>query len=570
MIRQETMRINSHQENRGLRVAAYIRISTDSSDQENSYEIQEQHFRGMLSGNPDWMPAGIYSDYGISGTDREKRTGFRRMLRHCGEGKIDRIFCKSISRFARNTADFMIVLKILKEHHVTVYFEKECLDTSSEASTFILTTLGAIAQEESRSISENIRWGMAKRFPRGDVRNQKLYGYRYSGKMVVNKSGYQYREIEIVEEEAKIVRRIFEQVAAGERYVSIARMLNQEKIPAPECSGRERGAHPGKGRLRNGIQEGWTARHISQMVHLERYVGDVLAQKTYTADFLTHRVRLNKGELQQYRIRNHHPAIVDRKLYEKAMEVVKENGTIYGGRWKKRRPRAFSGRLICGQCGRFYHVRNTHRYPIWFCPSSTLNNGMDVCQSERIYEEQILLMLQKAVLERFGTAEGGGMARLCSRMESVQYQDGMEEERAFLGKQISAVSLGNERRRKQIALLRQDEKDEMEREQSRLLEGEAEEKALRLRCAAMEEYWEELEADYSCRERTIGWLRGLSSGKNGMDEFLNSLTDDCARSLFLSVRIDSPFRFSVRWFDGVRTEVEMETNVEDHRRHRSS
>ena len=98
-----------------------------------------------------------------------------------------------------------------------------------------------------------------------------------------------------------------------------------------------------------------------------------------------------------------------------------------------------------------------------------------------------------------------------------------EEERAFLGKQISAVSLGNERRRKQIALLRQDEKDEMEREQSRLLAGEAEEKALRLRLAAMEEYWEELEADYSCRERTIGWLRGLSGGKNGMDELLNSL-----------------------------------------------
>ena len=148
-----------------LRVAAYIRVSTDSDDQENSYETQDKYFTSLLQQNPDWTSAGVYADYGISGTNKERRTGYKRLLRHCQEGKIDRIVCKSISRFARNTSDFMTALDILHDNHVTILFEKENLDTQDSASNFILTTLAAIAQEESRTFSTNLQWSNQKRFP---------------------------------------------------------------------------------------------------------------------------------------------------------------------------------------------------------------------------------------------------------------------------------------------------------------------------------------------------------------------------------------------------------------------
>ena len=146
-----------------LNVAAYIRVSTDMSDQENSYETQEKYFNQLIENNPAWNAVGVYSDYGISGTSKEKRTGFRRLMRHCKDGKIDRIVCKSISRFARNTADFMSALDVLHDCGVTILFEKENLDTADPTSDFILTTLAAIAQEESRSISSNIRLGQKMR-----------------------------------------------------------------------------------------------------------------------------------------------------------------------------------------------------------------------------------------------------------------------------------------------------------------------------------------------------------------------------------------------------------------------
>lgn len=168
-----------------LNVAAYIRVSTDSSDQENSYETQERYFHQLIENNPDWNPIGVYSDYGISGTVKDKRVGFKRLLRHCRERKIDRIVCKSISRFSRNTADFMTALNTLHDNNVTILFEKENLDTADPTSDFILTTLAAIAQEESRSISRNINLGNKMRYPRGEVKNMVIYGYRYNGKMLI-------------------------------------------------------------------------------------------------------------------------------------------------------------------------------------------------------------------------------------------------------------------------------------------------------------------------------------------------------------------------------------------------
>ena len=170
-----------------VRVAAYIRVSSTNPAQEDSYEMQERYFMSLLARSTGWTSAGIYSDHGISATSREKRTGFNRLLRHCKQGKIDRVICKSISRFARNTQDFLVALRTLKENGVTILFEREAMDTADAYSEFILTTLAAIAQEESRSISANIAWSNQKRFPAGNVCNKDIYGYEFRNERAYSK-----------------------------------------------------------------------------------------------------------------------------------------------------------------------------------------------------------------------------------------------------------------------------------------------------------------------------------------------------------------------------------------------
>lgn len=338
-----------------INVAAYIQVSTDSANQENSYETQELYFDRLIESNADWDSAGIYSDYGLSGTNKEKRPGFRRMMRHCQEGRIDRIVCKSISRFARNTADFLASLNALRDNRVTIFFEKEKLDTADPNSEFILTTLGAIAQEESRSISGNINLSNEMRFSKGDVPNEVIYGYQYSGEKLTTDSGYQYKGIKIKQDEAEAVHRIFTEVSVGYAFTDIAKHLNLDGIPNPESpSSILRKSKSKKGQLNSNLDEGWTARHISQIIRNERYSGDVLIRKTYTADYLTHTVKTNNGEATQYLVKNHHAAIIDRDLYEQVQKVRCVNQSLYDHAYSKRMPHAFTKRLICGECGRFF------------------------------------------------------------------------------------------------------------------------------------------------------------------------------------------------------------------------
>ena len=600
-----------------LNVAAYIRVSTDMSDQENSYETQERYFNQLIESNPDWNAVGVYSDYGISGTSKEKRTGFRRLLRHCKEGKIDRIVCKSISRFARNTADFMTALDTLHDSGVTILFEKENLDTADPTSDFILTTLAAIAQEESRSISGNIRLGQKMRFPKGEVPNKIMYGYRYNGKTVTMESGYEYKDIEIVEEEAKVVRRIFQEVADGRAYTEIARGLNRDKIPAPVTSAVEaRKKNSKKGQLNSDLEDGWTGRNIGQIIQSERYTGAVLIQKVFTPDYLTHEVRQNKGEVPQYFVRNHHPAIIDEDLFETVQEIRKGNSASRGRENEERKPRAFSQRLICGECGRFFHVTNTNNNPIWRCPTSSQTTGKRICHAEKVYEEQVVRAFRKAILERFrlivspihdnvevadimsGRFRDGYdnftpeadffVGQMLARLESIQKLDFMERDRAFYKKQIVAVQTSMESTKKKIRLLKSqvdvmqtrlellgdemidpasiEEKKKLIKklEQSIQTDGENEQK-LTEQLDYMETYWDELEDDYERREKAIAWMRNLPAGQEGTIAFLNGVTEEHCKAFVLSITIHSPLKYTVHWFDDTKTEVQMDSNIEDYR-----
>lgn len=601
-----------------MRVAAYIRVSTESSNQEDSYETQQLYFTELLRNHPGWISAGVYSDYGISGTSKERRTGFHRLLRHCGEGRIDRIITKSISRFARNTRDFLKALDVLKENHVTIVFEKEHLDTAIAQNELMLTAFGAIAQEESRSISANIQWGIQKRYPRGEARNIPIYGYRYitneEDAYRTTENGYSFRQIEVVEEEAAVVRRIFSEIADGNTYVAVARNLNFDHVPTPETpymmKWRQMDETP-PGRLNAGLDEGWTARHISQIIRLERYAGDVLLQKTYKPDYKSHRVVRNRGEREQYYVKNHHPAIISRELYQ-TVEEIRSINSAQCGNYGAKRKYPFSGRLVCAHCGRFYRTRNRKRRPVWYCASTGQNNGRPVCSAGRIYEEQLVRMCRQAVIERFQiapeilrdtaeqpdifsgnytavdfqfyTGSEGLVQDLLQKMEVIQKADEMEHDRCFQKNRIARkrdeIDAWNQtvetlKSNLEVQQMRQGFlQEEVSLSWCRTLEEQLadaeeilsakqkEEQELEGQLAYMEKYWTDLEADYEWRKRAIAWMRTLPEGRPGIVEFLNGLTDEYIKAFILSIEVTSPLKYRVRWFDDTWSDVEMCSNVE--------
>ena len=474
---------------------------------------------------------------------------------------------------------------------------------------------GAIAQEESRSISGNINLGNKMRFKRGDVRNVDIYGYRYNGEMITSESGYKYKAVEIVKEEAVVIRRIFQEVAEGFSFADIARKLNREHIPAPESSAQKlRKVKSKKGQLNSELDTGWTNGRIAGMIRNERYTGDVLVQKSYTADYLSHEVRKNKGEVQQYYIKDHHPAIVSRELFEKVQKIV--NAKSDSHKREEKTQWAFSGRLICGSCGRFFNVRNRNLNPIWFCPSAKQNNGKSICHAESVYEEQIVRVIRRAVIERFQLSSApirddvsvadimsGRYAentdfltheaddfviQMQARLENLQKIDFMERDRCFYKKQIIALQKDAEAAHKRMSLLQSqkdametrrdllgdetideaaltERKEEIERLRKRIEQDETEAQKLEDKLDYLEDYWDELEDDYDRREEAVQWMRQLPKGREGTVAFLNGLTGEHCKAFILSITVYSPLKYSVHWFDDTRTKVEMDSNIEDFR-----
>lgn len=608
-----------------LRVAAYIRVSSDHDDQEGSYETQRIYFEELLAQNPDWISAGVYADYGISGTSSEGRTGYNRLMRHCRDGKIDRIVTKSISRFSRNTRDFLKAIDILKANNITIVFEKEHLDTAISQNDLMLTAFGAVAQEESRVISANIRWGLEKRRRRGETRNIPIYGYRYAegeDSVEITPGGYSFRKVVICEEEAKTVRRIFEKIAEGRKYSEIARELNFNHVPAPNAAAlRKRRSVAGmqEGKLNPELEEGWTPRHIGQIIRLERYAGDVRMGKTYTPDYKTHRAVINKGEMEQYYVKNHHPAIISRELFEQAQLVLQINALRVRDRKRNTVKYPFSGRLVCGHCGRFYHTRNRDSSPVWQCSSTLYNSGKRVCTAEKIYETQIYRMCRKAVMARFalssasagketgqemtdilreettGTSytrndkgftsgNSGLVGKLLDILETIQESDSMEYDRSFLYRQISDAIDETDRAGQILESLRasyeakqmrrdilheeiteeqlSDIREHIVQAERKLRESNEYAEQLRRQLDHMERYWTSLETDYEWRKKTIDWMKTLPDGPEGTGEFLDGLNTDYVRALILSIEVDSPVKFRIHWFDDVVTDVEMYYDVE--------
>ena len=342
---------SSVQATRKLRVAAYARVSTDHEEQLTSYEAQVDYYTRYITSNPDWEFAGMYADEGISATSTAKRDGFKRMIQDALDGKFDRLLTKSVSRFARNTVDSLTMIRKLKEKGVGVTFEKENIDTLDSKGELLITLMSSLAQEESRSISENTTWGQRKRFSDGKVSLPYSHFLGYdrgeNGEPVIN------------EEEAQIVRFIYKLFLDGKSPSVIARLLTQKGIPTPGGCKR------------------WQCTTVDSILTNEKYKGDALLQKTFTVDFLTKKMKKNEGEVQSYYVKGSHPAIVSEEVFELAQSEFRRR------RESGRRicsSHIFASKLICGECGgvfgsKVWNSNTKYRRVIWQCNRKYGKNG---------------------------------------------------------------------------------------------------------------------------------------------------------------------------------------------------
>ena len=348
-----------------VRVAAYARVSTDTEEQANSYEAQVDYYTNHIQNNPQWEYVDVYADQDRTGTSTKGREGFNRMIADALDGKIDLILVKSVSRFARNTVDTLETVRKLKERGIEVFFEKENIRTLDSKGEVLLTILSSLAQDESRNISENVTWGIRKRFA--------------DGKLIIpytNFLGYQKGKDgnpEIVPKEAETVRRIYKCFLEGQSLKGIASMLTQEGVETP-CGG-----------------EKWHANSVKSILQSEKYMGAALLQKTYTIDFLTKRQIANNGAVAQYYVENSHPPIVSKEIYQLVQAEFKrrENnkGVSYGDR-------ELSGKIVCGECGGVYgskvwHSTDKYRRVVWQCNGKYKNKGKKACSVPHIKEETV-------------------------------------------------------------------------------------------------------------------------------------------------------------------------------------
>ncbi|KAF5067259.1 hypothetical protein DSECCO2_255510 [anaerobic digester metagenome] len=315
-------------EEKKLRVVAYCRVSTRLEKQESSYEAQLKYYSDKIASNPKWNCVGIYSDQGKPATSTKLRDSFNDMLADCYDGKIDMILTKSISRFARNTVDFLRIIRELKKQQIRIVFEKGNIDTMNGTGELLITILSSQAQEESRNLSENTRWGIVRKFEQGIVRinHTRFMGYTKNsdGKLVV------------VPEEAEVVRKIFDLFLQGLVVSRIAKALEEQGIKTATNNDK------------------WHRSTIHKMLQCEKYMGDAMLQKTYTVDFLSKKRVLNDGIAKRYYIKNNHEPIISREQYYQVQEELKRRKNEYakGTRYSSKYP--LSGLITCGECGSRY------------------------------------------------------------------------------------------------------------------------------------------------------------------------------------------------------------------------
>lgn len=331
-----------------IRVCAYVRVSTTNEKQQDSLKNQTEHYQNKIDRNPDYINCGIYSDSGISGI-KSDRAGLNALIKQAREGTIDLVLTKSISRLARKTELLLRIVRELKELGVGIIFEEQNISTLSAEGELMLTVLGAIAEEERKAVSENIKWAVQKRYQAGNgmVDTNKLLGYDKD----------KQKNLVIDEEQAQIIRRIFKLFLENLNGNQIASILNQENIPTYN-------------------NQSWSSQRILRIISNEKYKGDFLMQKSFVSD--TGRQIINRGEKPKYYLENAHPSIISKEDWEEAQKI-REN--------RKTKPYPYTGKIKCPYCGasliRYVHEKTRVS---WIC-ATYLQKGKEVCKGARIKEE---------------------------------------------------------------------------------------------------------------------------------------------------------------------------------------
>ena len=358
-----------------LRVAAYCRVSTDSDEQATSYEAQVEHYTEYIKKNPEWEFAGIYADDGISGTSTKNRDEFNRMIDDCEAGNIDMIITKSISRFARNTLDCLKYIRHLKDKNIPVYFEKESINTMDAKGEVLLTIMASLAQQESQSLSQNVKLGLQFRYQNGQVQvnHNRFLGYTKdeNGNLIIDP------------EQAETVKRIYREYLEGSSMDKIAAGLEKDGILT------------GAGKPR------WHTSTINKILRNEKYIGDALLQKTYTTDFLNKTRVKNTGIVPQYYVEGNHEAIIPKDIYMRVQEELVRRRVVKTSKNGKKRSyscnHCFSQIVICGDCGEMFrriHWNNRGcKSIVWRCISRLEPTGLK-CHARTVNE----LDLQEAVV----------------------------------------------------------------------------------------------------------------------------------------------------------------------------
>lgn len=467
-----------------LLVAAYCRVSTDSDAQLESLDAQKEHYKNYITSRDDWTFAGLYYDEGITGTKADKRPMLLRLIEDCKAKKIDFVITKSISRLSRNTTDCLKIVRSLLSLNIPIYFEKENIWTLDSKGELLITIMSSLAQEESRSISENTTWGKRKQFAdgRASIGFKNFLGYDRGpdGEFVIN------------EEQAVTVRYIYKRYLEGFSTYKIACKLTEMGVPTP--AGKKK----------------WHPSSVMSILKNEKYKGDALLQKTFTKDFLTHQCVTNNGEVPQYYVEGHHDGIVTAEQFETVQaEIVRREGMQkYSG------VGLFSSIIKCGECGSWYgakvwHSNDKYRRVIYRC-NNKYGDGCK-CKTPHITEDEIKSLFLKAVNQLFA-GKDEILANTKAMMEMVCGTEALEKQAAdsivelnIISKQMQSAIAENSR----VAL----DQEEYEKRFAALTERYNTTKA------TYDKVTEQIEAKKTQREFIKGFIRTLENTGNIAEEF---------------------------------------------------
>lgn len=335
-----------------IRLAAYCRVSSDSKDQLHSFAAQIKYYMDYAREHPEYTLVDIYADEGLTGTSMSKRDDLNRLMRDCRKGKIDRIIVKAVSRFARNTSELLQMLRMLKDCSVSVYFEEQGIDSDKMNSEMIVTFPGLAAQQESETISQNMRWSYKKRMESGEFNCcTPAYGFAMNGK-----------EIIVNETEADIIRKIFDLYLKGYGKQKIANILNNSQTP---CSNNGR----------------WHVSTVDYILNNERYIGDARLQKWYTTESIPYCRYKNKGERAQYYVESANPPIISKEVFETVRSLQNKRQAALRD---KSQQYVLSNYLRCPDCGRSFRRNVICGTPYWTCGGRS--SGATSCLPRRIQE----------------------------------------------------------------------------------------------------------------------------------------------------------------------------------------